>query len=213
MSKTFHRVTRQPLPMRCSTWTPNSVLASLRTCSRPWHVLEDLLEFHVPEFFGLEVEISFYACTRDRHQSRSRRLEATTFLRVGCQECWRQRRRNHRSSQSLFCFSTSFWCLARVLGSPLRTLRSSIVAKMRLPRSTLVLLTRCLAESRENISTAPRCKRCLFEPVFFIASRMRQARVENLSQSDKTNFSKSMFMNNNNFVACQSTHVPSMTYF
>ena len=32
-----------------------------------------------------------------------------------CQECWRQRRRNHRSSQSLLCFPTRFACLRRVL--------------------------------------------------------------------------------------------------
>ena len=31
-------------------------------------------------FFGLEVEMSFYACTRDGHQSRSRRFEATHFF-------------------------------------------------------------------------------------------------------------------------------------
>ena len=31
--KPFHRVTRQTLPMRFTTWTPNSVLASLRTFS------------------------------------------------------------------------------------------------------------------------------------------------------------------------------------
>ena len=30
-------------------------------------------------FFGLEVEMSFYACARDRQQSRSRRFEATPF--------------------------------------------------------------------------------------------------------------------------------------
>ena len=45
MSKTFHKVTRQTLPMRCSTWTPNSVLASPLTCSRPWHNLRALLVF------------------------------------------------------------------------------------------------------------------------------------------------------------------------
>ena len=43
-------------------------------------------------------------------------------------------------SQSRFCFPTSFLYLPRVLEGPLRALRSSIVAKMRLLRSTLVLL-------------------------------------------------------------------------
>ena len=56
-------------------------LATPCTCSRPWHVLEDLLEFHASEFHELEVEMSLYACTRDRHQSRSRRFEAAPFLR------------------------------------------------------------------------------------------------------------------------------------
>ena len=45
------------------------------------HVLEDVLDFSVSEHFGVEVEMSFYACTRHRHQSRSRRFEATPILR------------------------------------------------------------------------------------------------------------------------------------
>ena len=81
MSKTSHRVTRQTLPMRCSTWTANSVLAGPRTCSRPWHILQALLEFSVSEFFGLEVEMRFYACTREVYQTRSIRFEATIILR------------------------------------------------------------------------------------------------------------------------------------
>ena len=62
------------------------------------------------------------------------------------------------------------------------------------------------------MSTAPRCKRCFSTP-FFSASRMRQTHVENLSQSDKTNVSNALFMNNTNLVACQSSHVlPSLAY-
>ena len=50
----------------------------------------------------------------------------------------------------IIIFPTSFWCLSRAFEGSLRALRSSIVAKMRLPRSTLVLMTRCVAESRDN---------------------------------------------------------------
>ena len=57
--------------MRCSTWTANSALASPRTCPRPWHILHALPEFNVSEIFELQVEMSFYACTRKGHQSRS----------------------------------------------------------------------------------------------------------------------------------------------
>ena len=45
---------------------------------RRFHALP---EFNVSEFFGLKVEISFYTCTRDGHQSRSIRFEATRILR------------------------------------------------------------------------------------------------------------------------------------
>ena len=85
---------------------------------------------------------------------------------------------------------------------------------MRLPRSTLVLLTRCLAESSENDIHRTKMQTLFFRARFFSASRMRQTRVENLSQSDMTNLSKSMFMNNTNLVTCQSPHVlPSLGYF
>ena len=80
MSKTFHRVTRQTLPMRYSTWTPNSVLANSRTFSRPCHIFEALLEVHFfPRIFGLEVVISVYGSARYGHQSHSIRFEATSF--------------------------------------------------------------------------------------------------------------------------------------
>ena len=42
-----------------STQTQNSIHPNIRTCSRPWDVLEDLLMFHVSVFFGNEVEMSF----------------------------------------------------------------------------------------------------------------------------------------------------------
>ena len=63
------------------------------------------------------------------------------------------------SKQSVMnLFADQFWCLPRVLEGPFSALRSSIVKKMRLPRSTLVSLTLLYyvwAESRKMMSTAP----------------------------------------------------------
>ena len=43
---------------------------------------------------------------------------------------------------------------------------------------------------------------------------MRHTHVENLSQSDKTNISNAMFMNNTNLVGCQSSYVlPPLSLF
>ena len=75
--KTFHRVTRQTFREQHQL----CCLPILARASRPCHIFEALLEVHFffSKFFGLEVVISFYARTRDGHQSRSRRFGSTTF--------------------------------------------------------------------------------------------------------------------------------------
>ena len=98
----------------------------------------------------------------------------------------------------IILFPTSFWHLPRVLEGPCfghrlsRRCASSV--------STHVLLTECLAESRENDVHRSKMQTLFFffSIPCFSASRMRQTQVENLSQSDKTNISNTLFINNAN---------------
>ena len=91
----------------------NSMLVSLRTCSRPCQFFEALLEVHFFELFGLYVVVSFYASTRDGHRSRSIRFEATPFGNRNVKSAGGQRCQIHRSKKSC-CFqsiTTSTFCL------------------------------------------------------------------------------------------------------
>ena len=73
-------MTRQTLPMRCSWTTPTLLFANPRTCSRPWHIFEALLVVHFFRIFRARGGDKFLSNTRDGHQSRSIRCEATPFF-------------------------------------------------------------------------------------------------------------------------------------
>ena len=71
------------------------MLQSLRIFGRT------LLEVHFSEIFILEAVMIFLKRGSKWAQSRSIRSEVTPFFwKSECQECWRQRRRNHRSRKS-----------------------------------------------------------------------------------------------------------------
>ena len=86
-----------------------------------WHVLpsphrifEALLEVHVSEIFGLEVVISFYASTRDGHQSRSIRFEATPSLEIGMSRVVAAASSPSKQTVLLFPITTSTFCFFHV---------------------------------------------------------------------------------------------------
>ena len=170
MSTTFHKVTRQTLPMRYSTQTQNSIHPNIRTCSRPWHVLEDLLMFHVSVFFRERGGNEFFTeCSRSAR---------TTFETLWSNIVWEEWMPGVLKQSVIILFSDEFLLLDARPWGPVHVLWSPIVAKMRLPRATLVLLTRCAAEFGKK----KRYATVVFRTLFFLSvSRMRQIHVENLS--------------------------------
>ena len=169
MSTTFHKVTRQTLPMRYSTQTQNSIHPNIRTCSRPWHVLEDLLMFHVSVFFRERGGNEFFT-----ESSRSAR---TTFETLWSNIVWEEWMPGVLKQSVIILFSDEFLLLdARPWG------RCMCFGHQLLRRCACRVPRLCYwHDVRPNLWEKKKCATVVFRTFFFSVSRMWQIHVKILS--------------------------------